>query len=253
MYKQYLSFAIELAKDAGERILPYAGQAGKQTTKSAKDFVTEMDIEVEDFIIRRIKEQYPTHQIFSEEAGSIKGDSEFEWVIDPIDGTVNYSIGLPFYGVAIALTYHGDPIVAAISLPALGELFWASKGEGAFLDGIPIEVRNNTLSESFISLGDFAKDGNKEANIEHMKLMSNIVNEVYRVRMIGTAAVTLSYIAAGRLDAAMYLNPQHYDIAAGQLLIAEAGGKQKLVGKYMIFSTNEIADQLMNLVLVQNN
>lgn len=251
MYKQYLSFATELAKDAGKFILLNAGQAGQQTLKSEKDFVTEMDVKVESFIIHRIKEKYPDHRIFSEEVGIIEGSGDYEWVIDPFDGTVNYSVGVPLYGVSIALTYQGDLIVAAISLPALGELFWAAKGEGAFQDGKPIKVRTTELSESFVSIGDFSKDEDKESNRESMNLLDSIVNEVFRIRIVDTAAVTLAYIAAGRLDAAIYLNPNRYDIAAGQLLISEAGGTQMMVGKYTIFATNKVAEELMNLILVQ--
>jgi myo-inositol-1(or 4)-monophosphatase len=248
MYKQYLSFAIELAKEAGQYILPHAGKAGQQTLKSTKDFVTEMDLEVESLIIKRIRDQYPNHKIFSEEAGKIKGSEDFEWVIDPIDGTVNYSVGLPLYGVSIALTYQDDPVVAVISLPALGEMFWAAKGEGAFQDGKPIHVRDVNLSEAFVSFGDFAKDGNKESNIERIALLNSLVNEVYRIRIIGTAAVTLAYLAAGRLDAAIYLNPNFYDIAAGQLLITEAGGSQMKIGKYTIFSNKKAMDELNQLL-----
>jgi myo-inositol-1(or 4)-monophosphatase len=251
MYKQYLSFAKKLAKDAGQFILPQAGKAGKQTKKSSKDFVTEMDIRVESFIIYRIREKYPDHSIFSEEVGTISGGGDFEWVIDPIDGTVNYSVGLPLYGVSISLSYKGEPVVATISLPALGELFWASKGKGAFQNGKPIKIRTTALSESFVSLGDFSKDGDKESNKERMQLLDNIVNEVYRIRMVGTAAVTLAYIAAGRLDAAIYLTPNRYDVEAGQLLISEAGGTKKTVGKYTIFANNKVANEMMNLVMVQ--
>ncbi len=251
MYQSYLEFAIQLGKDAGQFILPQAGKAGQQTVKSAKDFVTEMDIQVENLIIRRIKEQYPTHRIFSEEAGNIEGTEDFEWVIDPIDGTVNYSVGIPLYGVSIALTYQGDPVVAVISLPGLDELFWAAKGEGTFLNGQPIQVRDVALSEAFVSVGDFAKDGNKESNKERLQLLDNIVNDVYRIRIIGTAAVTLAYIAAGRLDAAIYLNPNWYDIAAGQLLITEAGGTQSTAGNHTIYASNNIVDELINLILVQ--
>jgi myo-inositol-1(or 4)-monophosphatase len=231
VYNQYLLFAIELAKEAGELILPYSGSPGRQTMKSEKDFVTEMDLKAENYIIQRIREQYPNHQIFSEEIGSIEGTEEFRWVIDPIDGTVNYSVGLPFYGISIALTYHDEPVVAAISLPALGETFWAAKGEGAFQDGKRIKVR----------------DGDKETNIERLGVLNSLVNEVYRIRMVGSAAISLAYIAAGRLDAAIYLRPNHYDIAAGQLLVSEAGGVQRVVGDYTFFSTNKVADELTGL------
>lgn len=248
MYESYLNFAIELAKDAGQYILPHAGKAGQQTSKSAKDFVTEMDLKVEKRILDRIKETYPEHGIYSEEAGVFDGTGDFQWVIDPIDGTVNYSVGVPLYGVSIALTYKDEPVVAVISLPALGEMYWASKGKGAFLDGQPLQVRNSSLSESFISVGDFAKDGNKESNQERLLMLETIVNDVYRIRMVGSAAVTLAYIAAGRLDAAIYLDPNWYDVAAGQLLVAEAGGIKTAGGKYTVYGSRKAAVELMDLL-----
>ncbi|MCP3763500.1 inositol monophosphatase [Domibacillus sp. A3M-37] len=248
MYEDYLAFAIELGKGAGAFLLPNAGKAGGQTMKAAKDFVTEMDVEVEALIIERIQAKYPEHGIFSEEAGTIEADSNYKWVIDPIDGTINYSIGVPQYGVSIALTYKGDPIVGVIDLPGLNETYWASKGGGAFKDGTPIHVRDVPLSESFISHSDFAKDGNKEANVQRLELLAKIVNDVYRVRIIGTAAVTLAYIAAGKWDAALYMNPAFYDIAAGQLLVTEAGGVMETAGPYMMFGQKQAASGLAALL-----
>ncbi|WNS80489.1 inositol monophosphatase family protein [Domibacillus sp. DTU_2020_1001157_1_SI_ALB_TIR_016] len=248
MYEEYTAFAIELGKEAGAFLRPNAGKAGGQTIKAAKDFVTEMDIKVEALIIERIQQKYPEHRIFSEEAGVIEADSDYEWVIDPIDGTINYSIGVPQYGVSIALTYKGEPIVGVIDLPGLDETYWASKGGGAFKDGEPIRVRNVPLAESFVSHSDFAKDGSKEANVQRLDLLSKIVNDVYRVRIIGTAAVTLAYIAAGKWDAALYMNPAFYDIAAGQLLVTEAGGVMAAAGPYTMFGQKQAADKLVSLL-----
>jgi myo-inositol-1(or 4)-monophosphatase len=129
MWNEYLSFAKQLVEECGKMIKPYAGNAGTQTLKSSTDFVTEMDLAAEDWMIKRIQERYPEHRIFSEEVGSIGDSSDFEWVIDPIDGTVNYSKGLPLYGISLALVHRGQTVVSAISLPALGEtcnLRWGS-------------------------------------------------------------------------------------------------------------------------------
>lgn len=248
MYEEYVAFAVELGREAGAFLRPNAGKAGGQTIKAAKDFVTEMDIKVESLIIERIQAKYPEHRIFSEEAGVIEADSEYEWVIDPIDGTINYSIGVPQYGVSIALTYKGEPIVGVIDLPGLDETYWASKGGGAFRNSEPIHVRDVPLSESFISHSDFAKDGNKEANVQRLDLLAKIVNDVYRVRIIGTAAVTLAYIAAGKWDAALYISPAFYDVAAGQLLVTEAGGVMAAAGPYVMFGQKQAADELSTLL-----
>lgn len=248
MYNDYTAFAIELGKEAGAFLRPFEGKAGGQTAKAAKDFVTEMDVKVESLIIERIQAKYPDHRIFSEEAGVIESDSNFEWVIDPIDGTINYSIGVPQYGVSIALTYKGEPVVGVIDLPGLNETYWASKGGGAFRNGEPIHVRDVPLSESFLSHSDFAKDGNKAANTQRLELLAKIVNDVYRVRIIGTAAVTLAYIAAGKWDAALYIDPAFYDIAAGQLLLTEAGGVVQQVGPYLMFAQKTAAKELAGLL-----
>ncbi len=248
MYKDYLAFAIELGKEAGQFILPQEGKAGGQTLKAAKDFVTEMDLKVEALIIERIQAAYPDHRIFSEEAGAIDSDSDFEWVIDPIDGTINYSMGVPLYGVSIALTYKNDPVVGVLSFPGLNEVYWASKGSGAFKDGERIQVREVSLAESIISHSDFAKDGNKEANTQRLELLGKIVNDVYRVRIIGTAAVTLAYIAAGRFDAALYMSPAFYDVAAGQLLVTEAGGVMATAGPYTLFGQKQAIAGLQNIL-----
>ena len=248
MYKDYLTFAIKLGKDAGEFIEPFAGKAGGQTLKAAKDFVTEMDLKVESLIIDRIKNKYPDHHIFSEEAGLIDGESDFKWVIDPIDGTINYSMGVPLYGVSIALTYQNEPVVAVISLPGLKELYWASKGGGTFKNEEPVRVRDVELSESFISHSDFAKNGDRDANTQRIQLLGKIVNDVYRVRIIGTAAVTLAYIASGRLDAALYMSPAYYDVAAGDLLITEAGGIKEIVGPYTIYGQRQAVNGLRTIL-----
>ncbi|WP_053363468.1 inositol monophosphatase family protein [Bacillus sp. FJAT-27251] len=248
MYQDYLSFAIDLGKEAGEFIKPFAGKAGGETLKAAKDFVTEMDLKVEALIIDRITTKYPDHRIFSEEAGAVGGQSDFEWVIDPIDGTINYSMGVPLYGVSIALTYKNEPVVAVISLPGLNEVYWASKGGGTYKDGERVSVRDASLAESFISHSDFAKDGNKDTNVQRLDTLGKIVNDVYRVRIIGTAAVTLSYIAAGRLDAAIYTNPEYYDVAAGELLITEAGGIKGGAGPYTIFGQKQAVNGLEHLL-----
>lgn len=248
MYKEHLEFAIEIGKEAGEFIKPFAGKAGGQTLKAAKDFVTEMDLKVESLIIDRIQTRYPEHRIFSEEAGTIGGEGDFEWVIDPIDGTINYSMGVPLYGVSIALTYKKEPVVAVISLPGLDEMYWASEGGGSFKDGGRIQVRDVSLQESFVSHGDFAKNGDKEENAQRLQLLGKIVNDVYRVRMIGSAAVTMAYIAAGKLDAALYMNPEFYDVAAGELLIAEAGGEKGSAGPYTVYGQKRAVAGLTELL-----
>ncbi|MBP1932667.1 inositol monophosphatase family protein [Ammoniphilus resinae] len=246
----YLPFMLELAAESGKMILPYAGNAGEATQKSKADFVTEMDLKVEKYIINQILQRYPEHRIFSEEIGVLGDSKEYEWVIDPIDGTINYSMGLPLYGISIALCYQDECIAGVIALPALAETFWAVKGKGTFMNGKKVTMRQCELSEAYVSFGDFSKEGNRQSNAHRLAAFGNLVNEVYRIRMVGSAAVTMSYIAAGRLDAAVYVKPNRYDVAAGELLVSEAGGTWMKSEGYTIYGKEHIAKELIELLPV---
>lgn len=246
--ESFLPFMLELAAESGKMILPYAGNAGEETLKSKADFVTEMDLKVEKYIIDEILQRYPDHRIFSEEAGVLGESKEYEWVIDPIDGTVNYSPGLPFYGISIALCYQDECIAGVITLPALRETFWAVKGNGTFMNGKKVVMREAEISDAYVSFGDFSKEGNRQSNAHRLAAFGNLINEVYRIRMIGSAAVTLSYIAAGRLDAAVYVRPNRYDVAAGELLITESGGTWLEREGYTIYGKEKIVQELMDLL-----
>jgi len=248
--ENYLPFMLELAAESGKIILPFAGNAGEETLKSKSDFVTEMDLKVEKYIIDQILQRYPEHRIYSEEAGMLGDSKEFEWIIDPIDGTVNYSTGLPFYGISIALCYKDECIAGVITLPALRETFWAVKGKGTFMNGKKVEMRECGISNAYVSFGDFSKEGNIQSNAHRLAAFGNLINEVYRIRMVGSAAVTMSYIAAGRLDAAVYVRPNRYDVAAGELLILEAGGTWLKSEGYTIYGKEHLAKELVELLPV---
>jgi myo-inositol-1(or 4)-monophosphatase len=250
MWTNYLLFTVGLAKECGELIRPFAGNAGKRSEKTKTDFATEMDLEAERFIIERIQNQYPDHRIYSEEIGSIGDSSDFEWVIDPIDGTVNYSLGLPLYGISIALAYRDETVVSAITIPVSGETYWVTKGGGAFHDGDPIGVREVDSQEAFVSFPDFSKVGNHKSNMHRMAALSSIINDVYRVRMIGSAAISLAYIAAGKLDAALYVRPNRYDVLAGELLLQEAGGVKMEKEGYTVYGSKKAAHGITNLLPV---
>jgi myo-inositol-1(or 4)-monophosphatase len=248
MWDDYLSFAIKLTQECGKMIEPHAGNAGTQTLKSQKDIVTDMDIAAENWIVKRIQEHYPDHRIFSEEVGSIGDFGDFEWVLDPIDGTVNYAVGLPFYGISLALVHCGQTVVSVTSLPALGETFWAALGGGAFFNGKKIQVRDVSLTGAFISFGDFSKDGNSQSNHHRLAALSAIVNDVFRIRMVGSAALSLAYIACGRLDAAIYVRPNRYDVVGGMLLLQEAGGIQCEKAGYTIYGNANVTESLGRLL-----
>ena len=143
--QQFVSVAESLAKKAGDLCLELQGNLGDVKYKSAKDVVTIADVSSERLIVDGLREAFPTHSIRTEEAGVVEGsDPRYRWIIDPVDGTVNFSRGIPLWGISIALHFEGKPLVAVVNLPKLGEMYTAVKGGGAFMNGRPIHVSNES-------------------------------------------------------------------------------------------------------------
>jgi myo-inositol-1(or 4)-monophosphatase len=218
-------FLREIILRAGRMTLDFRRKAGGLAVdrKSKKDLVSEADRAVEDYLVREILRKFPSHGIFGEETGRRGGD-EFCWVIDPIDGTTSFVHGQPFYSVSIGVQQNGRTILAAVHAPALGELFEAAAGKGATLNGEPIGVsKESRLEDSLLATG-FAcmRDGHAYNNLPYFQ---QILPRIRDIRRTGSAAVDLSYIACGRLEGFWELNLKPYDIAAGELIVAEAGGR----------------------------
>ena len=221
--------------------------------KSQKDLVTEADIAVEKFLVEQIKQQYPAHAILGEESGSHAGN-EYRWVIDPIDGTTSFFRKQPFYSISIALQKNDQTIVAAVNAPVLEELFEAQLDCGAYLNGKQIDVSQETeLIDCVLGTG-FAC---VRANLEHdnMPYFTNIVRKIRGIRRYGSAAVDLSYVACGRLDGFWEMNLNTYDVAAGILILTEAGGKvtdfnntQQNIPKQVVATNANIHDELLELI-----
>ena len=155
--QNFLSVAETLAKRAGDLCLEIQQDLGEIHYKSKKDVVTRADIASEKLIVEGIRKAFPTHSIRTEEAGVIEGsDPRYLWIIDPVDGTVNFSRGIPLWGISIALHFEGKPLVAAVNLPKLGELYTACRGGGAFMNGKAIHVsRESDSVHAIVSNGDF--------------------------------------------------------------------------------------------------
>jgi myo-inositol-1(or 4)-monophosphatase len=210
---------------AGQITLEYRHKVGglKVDRKSTRDLVSEADRAVEDFLVEQIRRNYPSHGIFGEETGK-HGGNDFCWVIDPIDGTTSYVHGQPFYSVSIALQQNGRTILAAVHAPALGELFEAQAGKGATLNGETIRVtKESRLEDSLLATGFACMRDNLSHN--NLPYFQQIMPQIRDIRRTGSAAVDLSYIACGRLEGFWELNLKLYDIAAGMLIVSEAGGK----------------------------
>jgi myo-inositol-1(or 4)-monophosphatase len=195
--------------------------------KNHNDYVSEVDRAAEQAIIDILLSAYPSHSILAEESGA-QGDSEFQWVIDPLDGTTNFLHGFPQYSVSIALLHKGQLNQAVVYDPSRNDLFTASRGQGAYLNDRRIRVSNRLkLADSLIGTGFPYR------NFDHLDayiaMFRDMLQKTSGVRRPGSAALDLAYVAAGRLDGFWEIGLNKWDIAAGCLLIQEAGG---LVGDF---------------------
>lgn len=252
---------IELALETGELQRRFFRREGLQiTTKSSLvDMVTEADIACDQLIVGRIKELFPEDAILSEEQGvqpiEESRSSGYEWIIDPLDGTTNFSIGHPIFAVSIARWRDGEPEFGVIYVPMLNELYYAQKGLGSFNGDNPLSISNRTkLEESVLATG-FPYDrataiNNNSKNIEKM------IPLIKGIRRMGAAAYDLCLVASGIYDAYWELRLGKWDMAAGCLMITEAGGEFRMTvdgGKYnVITGPTELCDKIATLVNMSN-
>lgn len=188
------------------------------------NLVTEIDHASEKAIIQIIQKQFPGHQILSEEYGIIEGNTEYKWIIDPIDGTVNFAHSIPICCVSIALEKNGKIIMGAVFNPLIGEFFFAEKGKGAFLNEARIQVsENNDILKSCLATG-FPYKYLDEKN-GPLEVFNALIRQGIPVRRLGSAAIDLCYVACGRFDGFYEHSLQPWDTAAGFLIVEEAGGK----------------------------
>jgi len=220
-----LNVALEAALEAGKFLKYNLGKVKHIERKLGQEtnLVTEIDKASEAMIIKKIKQHYPSHDILAEESGDHKVKSEYRWVIDPLDGTTNYTHGLPIFSVSIGVEFNGSIVAGVIYDPNTDEMFTAEKGNGAYLNGKRIHVSScDTLINSLLVTGfPYNVKDNPGKVVEHFV---NLLMEGQGVRRLGSAAIDLAYVAAGRLDGfwEVFLNP--WDKAAGILLVEEAGG-----------------------------
>jgi myo-inositol-1(or 4)-monophosphatase len=221
-----ITIAIEAAKLAGRILKQHAGKALNIQQKSGqeKNLVTEIDKKSEEIIIDTIKKHYPSHDILAEESGTKGTSSDYRWIIDPLDGTTNFTHGLPVFCVSIGLERKGELIAGVIYDPNLDELFTAEKGNGAFLNGKRLHVSGTTdLGRSLLVTGfPYNITENPNHAVEHF---IHFLMKAQGVRRMGSAAIDLAYVAAGRFDGFWEVALHPWDMAAGVLLVEEAGGK----------------------------
>ncbi len=219
-----LTIATQAARNAAKIILRHVDRLDRITvsSKGQNDFVTDIDRLVEDEIIRTIQKSYPDHEILAEESGRMRGN-DYCWIIDPIDGTTNFIHGFPQFSISIALMYKNLLEIGLIYDPLRNELFTAAHGRGAHLNNTRLRVSKvKNLSESLIGTG-FTARGNVEVK-PYLKVYEALLTQSSGIRRAGSAALDLAYVAAGRLDAFWESGLGIWDIAAGALLVQEAGG-----------------------------
>jgi myo-inositol-1(or 4)-monophosphatase len=221
-----LQLAVDTALEAGRFLKMNIGKYKQLERKHGEEsnLVTEIDKKAEHLIIEKIKQRYPQHSILGEESGIHTSGSEFKWVIDPLDGTTNFTHGLPIFCTSIALEHNGEIILGVIYDPNSEELFTGEKGKGAYLNSRKMRVSDTrSLMESLIVTG-FPYDIKKNPYnaVEHF---SNVLMESQAVRRLGSAALDLSYVACGRFDGFWEVTLNPWDMAAGVLFVQEAGGK----------------------------
>lgn len=224
-----LNIAVRAARKAGDIIARYCDQVDtlKVRHKAENDFVSEVDQRAEQAIIDTLLKAYPDHAILAEETGS-QGKGEYEWIIDPLDGTTNFLHGFPQYAVSIACRHKNALQHAVIYDPIKQELFTASRGEGAQLNGKRIRISQRT-SMSGALLGTGIPFSDVDILQIHLNMMRDIIPGTAGIRRAGSAALDLAYVAAGRLDVFWEFKLHPWDMAAGILLVEEAGG---LVGDF---------------------
>lgn len=221
----YVRLAVTAARRAGALLATRMGKAASVTMKrSPIDLVTEMDRASERLIRRTLQRASPTFGFLGEEYGDRHLRSLYRWIVDPLDGTMNFVHGLPFFGVSIGLAYAGTPIVGVVYDPIADELFTASRGGGAFLNGERIAVSSRRrLAQSLLSTG-FSSTFRERPTV-YLRWFRAFESRSHAVRRLGSTALCLAYVAAGRFEGFYERDLWPWDVAAGMLLVQEAGGR----------------------------
>jgi myo-inositol-1(or 4)-monophosphatase len=220
-----IEVAKEAAFEAGKILRQILGNIRQIETKNNQEsnLVTDADTAAETKIIEIIHSRYPDHQILSEEKGSFRSDSEFKWIIDPLDGTTNYTHAFPVFSVSIGIELRGEMIAGIVYDPMRNEMFHAEKGKGAYLNEKPIRVSQVSAIEKAMLVTGFPYNIKQNPHFCTERFVA-FLHRAQAVRRLGSAAIDCAYIAAGRLDGYWEVSLHPWDKAAGQLLVTEAGG-----------------------------
>ena len=253
--ESFRDLAIRASRKAGRALQKRLGRIKRIGYKGATNLVTEMDLLSEKIIVGEIREKYPTHGFLAEEKARRQTASSYRWIIDPLDGTTNYAHGFPVYCVSIALEKEGGIILGVVYDPSREELFVAERGKGARLNGRRIAVSTAArLSKCLLATG-FPYDL-RESPVNNFDHFRNFALRTHAVRRCGSAALDLCYVAAGRFDGFWEMKLGPWDLAAGSLMVAEAGGKVTnfegrplgLDGRQVLASNSRIHGEMMRIL-----
>lgn len=248
--------AVEAATIAGGILQEYARRGFRIEYKNAVNLVTDADRQSEQAVIDTIRGKYPHHDILAEERGmESAGRSSYRWIIDPLDGTTNFAHGFPMYCVSIGLEHEGRMVVGVILDPTRQELFAAAAGQGATLNGTRIRVSRTSALDAALLVTGFAYDI-RESTHNNLDYFSRFCLRARGVRRTGSAALDLCYVAAGRFDGFWEMKLHPWDVAAGSLIVTEAGGRMSdfsggafsIDGEEMVASNELIHSEMVGVL-----
>jgi len=244
--KHYLDAAENAARAAGKLLRENFQRQQRVKSVAAHDIKLEIDVQAQELIGKLLLDEFPAHALYGEEG--IVGDqsSDHQWIVDPLDGTVNYFYGIPHFCVSIALRLHKEIVVGVIYDPIRSEMWTGQRGEVSKLNGAPIHVSDRAeLAEAVVSIG-LAKTA--ETINTNFPLLQQMIHRVRKCRVLGSAALDLAYVSCGRFDAYIETGISLWDIAAGSLLVENAGGtvdlrpREDMKDKYSIAASNGLID-----------
>jgi myo-inositol-1(or 4)-monophosphatase len=224
--KQYLDAAVDVARMAGARADHWFFQRDKLVVeeKGAQDYVSQADRKTEELIVAELRQRFPDHAFLGEEGAkeTHAKSGQPTWVIDPIDGTTNFLHGIPLYAISIGLVVDGEPVVGVIHLPRQDELFTASRGGGAHLWNAKIAAaKTSAMNKAVIAVGSSTRTGREKVN----DIRTKVSEAGAEIRRLGSACVETAYVACGRLDGYLEAHLNAWDVAAGLIILREAGAR----------------------------
>ena len=249
----YLETAVDIAREAGALLSTYFERRIAFELKGDFDLVTEADRASERLVVERLRSHFPSHSIVAEEGGGHEGTSGYRWYVDPLDGTTNFAHGYPVYNVTMGLELDGEMLVGVVFDPNRQEMFSAERGAGAYLNNRRIRVSAaKRLEDSLVSTGFPSRKRHLNVNIHFYHQMAMAT---HGVRRGGSAAIDLAYVACGRLEAFWEFGLNPWDMAAGILLVTEAGGRctdmkggpHSLAGPHLLTDNGAIHQQILDL------